>query len=67
MNKKTDQRDIIIDKIYLKLEEIERPLYWLAKKADINYNTLYGIMRQKNIKLSEKYLSSINKVLGTNY
>lgn len=62
-----DNRDEIVDKIWLKLEEIERPLYWLAEKAEINYNTLYGIMRQRTYKISDKYLPSINDVLGTDF
>lgn len=62
-----DVRDIIVDKIHLKLEEIERPLFWLAEKTGIKYNTLYTIMRQRTMKISDKYLPSINEVLGTDF
>jgi hypothetical protein len=62
-----DNRDELVDKIWLKLEEIERPLFWLAEKTGINYNTLYGIMRQKTTKISDKYLPSINEILDTDF
>ena len=62
-----DNRDELVDKIWLKLEELERPLYWLSEKSGINYNTLYAIMRQRTVKISDKYLPSINDILNTNY
>jgi len=67
VSKMCDEEDIVVAKILLKLEELERPLRWLSKKCEFNYNTFYGIMRQRTTKLSDKYLDKINEVLETNY
>lgn len=64
---KGETEDIIVAKIFLKLEEIERPLRWLSNKCKFNYNSFYAIMRQRTMRLTDVYLNEINTVLGTDY
>lgn len=49
------------------LEKEERSLMWLADKCDINYNTFYFVMNNKEARFSLKVLSKINQFLGTSY
>ena len=61
--KKKDVRDEILDH----LKVIERPLSWLSTKADINYSTVYSVLKQRTFKFSEENLTKINKAFGTNF
>ena len=61
--KKPDVRDEILE--YLK--SIERPMVWLATKADINYSTVYSVLRQRTFNFSEENINKINAALGTNF
>ena len=61
--KKKDVRDEVLDH----LKAIERPLSWLSTKADINYSTVYSVLKQRTFKFSDENLHKINKVLGTNF
>jgi predicted transcriptional regulator len=61
--KKKDVRDEILDH----LKVIERPLSWLSTKADINYSTVYSVLRQRTFKFSDENLSKINNTLGTSF
>jgi predicted transcriptional regulator len=61
--KKKDVRDEVLDH----LKAIERPLSWLSTKADINYSTVYSVLKQRTFKFSEENLSKINNALGTNF
>lgn len=63
MSKNQDPKQQIIDH----LSGIERSLRWLAIKADIPYGTLYGIIYQGTMDLTEDRLSAINNVLGTDF
>lgn len=58
-----DNRDLIVNH----LEEIERPLAWLADKADIPYATVYSCFTQRLFKVSDENLKKINEVLGTRF
>jgi len=64
---KCDSEDIVVAKIFLKLEELERPLRWLSNKCGFNYNSFYAIMRQRTMRLTDAYLVKINEVLLTDY
>lgn len=44
-----------------------RTLTWLAKTIEINYNTLYSIIVQKTINLTDDTKEKINDALGTNF
>ncbi len=55
------------DEINTWLESNERSMAWLAEKTNINYNTLYSILKQKIIKLSAARLETINNFLGTKF
>lgn len=61
--KNKDVRDEIIEH----LKSIERPLSWLATKSDINYATVYSVLRQRTFKFSEENLKKINDTLGTSF
>lgn len=61
--KKKDVRDEILDH----LKVIERPLSWLATKSNINYATVYSVLRQRTFKFSEENLKKINNTLGTSF
>ena len=61
--KKKDVRDEVLDH----LKAIERPLSWLSTKADINYSTVYSVLKQRTFKFSEENLNKINNALGTNF
>lgn len=63
----TKQITDVRDTINVWLAEQDRTIHWLAKKADINYSTLYSILFQKIIKMSEEKLDKINDVLGTDF
>lgn len=63
-NTKTkDPKQQIVDH----LESIERSLRWLALKAEIPYGTLYGIIYQGTMELTQDRIASINTVLGTDF
>ena len=64
---KCDTEDIVVAKIFLKLEEMERSLRWLSNKCDFNYNSFYAIMRQRTMRLTPAYLEKINELLLTDY
>ncbi len=49
--------------VLARLNEIERPRAWLAKKADISANHLYGCLRGE-ITPSQSLLDAIAGVLG---
>lgn len=59
----TDARDEIASHI----EEIERSLHWLSKKAGIPYSTIYSIIVKKERTLSDINRQKINQILGTDY
>lgn len=59
----TDVRDIILDR----MKKEGRVLTWLAKEADISYDTLYSCLKSKLFNLSEDNLAKINKALGTSF
>lgn len=44
-----------------------RKLTWLAETIGMNYNTLYSILIQKTINLSEENRTLINNALGTDF
>lgn len=58
-----DTRDLIMNKM---IEE-GRSMKWLSDKSEINYNTLYSILKRKIFPLSDEMLSSINSALGTKF
>lgn len=60
---KIDVRDEIVSHI----EEIERNLHWVGKKANIPYGTMYSTFVQKVMDLSQKNLDKINTVLSTDF
>jgi len=60
---KKDTRDLILEE----LQSQERNLAWLNRKTKIPYPTLYSILRQKLILMSDDKLKVINKVLGTSF
>lgn len=55
------------DQILLHLEQIERPMAWLSRKSGIKYGTLYSILIQRIMNLSDKNLVKINKAMGTSF
>lgn len=57
----------IKDNILLHLEAEERTLAWLSRKTEIPYPTLYSIFIQRIMNLSDKNLTTINKVLDTDF
>ena len=61
-----EKRDVRDDILY-HLKAIERPLSWLSSKTEINYSTIYSVLRQRTFKFSQENLNKINKVLGTNF
>lgn len=58
-----DTRDLIMDKM---IDE-GRTMKWLSDKTDINYNTLYSILKRKIFPLTLETLASINFALGTKF
>lgn len=65
-NKETvdiDNRDVIKEH----LASIERDWAWLARKTEIPYATIYSCFVQRNFKVSEDNLKTINTVLGTSF
>lgn len=58
-----EKREEISKMVFDKLDEIERNLSWLSRKANIPYGTLYSTLVQKTCMLSESNLEKINKVL----
>lgn len=59
-----DVRDNIIDH----LEKNERSLAWMVRQIEgANYHTMYSVLVQKKIKLSDLTLSKINKALQTKF
>lgn len=58
-----DARDEIVEF----MEHTGRKLKWLADVTDINYNTLFSILKQKTISLSQDNLDKINKALDTDF
>lgn len=58
-----DIRDVIMNK----MESEGRTLSWLAEKTDINYNTLYSILKRKIFPITEVQLNKINAVLETDF
>jgi predicted transcriptional regulator len=61
--KKQNVKDLIL----LHLEQEERPLAWLARKSEIPYGTLYGILVHRVMNISDENLAKINKVMGTDF
>lgn len=55
------------DQILIYLEQIERPMAWLSRKSGIKYGTLYSILIQRIMNLSDKNLVKINKAMGTSF
>jgi predicted transcriptional regulator len=61
--KKQNVKDLIL----LHLEQEERPLAWLARKSEIPYGTLYGILIHRVMKFSDDNLEKVNKAMGTDF
>lgn len=60
----TDTRDLIVKH----LEEIKRPLAWIADpNTDIPYGTIYSTFKHKAMDLTKERLDKINKWLNTNF
>lgn len=57
----------IRDEVVAHLKSIERNIAWLARKIGVKYATLYSILVQKTINLSDDNRKAINKVLKTNF
>ena len=56
------------DNIIAHLEKNERRLAWMVRQIDgANYHTMYSVLVQKKIKLSDLTLSKINKALQTKF
>ena len=56
------------DNIIAHLEKNERSLAWMVRQIDgANYHTMYSVLVQKKIKLSDLTLSKINKALQTKF
>lgn len=55
------------DQILVHLEQIERPMAWLSRKSGIKYGTLYSILIQRIMNLSDKNLVKINKAMNTSF
>ena len=50
------------------LEKNERSLAWMVRQIEgANYHTMYSVLVQKKIKLSDLTLSKINKALQTKF
>lgn len=58
-----DTRELILKK----LEDEERSLSWLSRKANIPYDTLTSYFTRKLRPVSEKSLIKINAALGTTF
>lgn len=57
----------IRDKINDEIKVQGRKLTWLADTVEINYNTLYSIIVQKTITLTDETREKINDALGTDF
>ena len=55
------------DKINDEIKSQGRKLTWLADTVEINYNTLYSIIVQKTISLTDETKEKINDALGTDF
>jgi lambda repressor-like predicted transcriptional regulator len=56
------------DNIIAHLEKNERSLAWMVRQIEgANYHTMYSVLVQKKIKLSDLTLSKINKALQTKF
>jgi lambda repressor-like predicted transcriptional regulator len=56
------------DDIIAHLEKNERSLAWMVRQIEgANYHTMYSVLVQKKIKLSDLTLSKINKTLQTKF
>jgi predicted transcriptional regulator len=61
------EKQNVKDLILLHLEQEERPLAWLARKSEVPYGTLYGILIHRIMNLSDDNLAKINKAMGTDF
>jgi len=56
------------DNIIAHLQKNERSLAWMVRQIEgANYHTMYSVLVQKKIKLSDLTLSKINKALQTKF
>ena len=56
------------DDIIAHLEKNERSLAWMVRQIEgANYHTMYSVLVEKKIKLSELNLTKINKALNTKF
>ena len=55
------------EQIKAHLKADDRTIRWLSEKTGVKYHTLYAILKQRVIKLSDERLAKINEVLGTNF
>lgn len=64
----TKQAVDVRDEILSHLEDIRRPLAWIAdENTGIDYSAIYSMFKQRTYNISEENLKKINEFLGTSF